>query len=190
MRTVLSSVTLAGCLSLCVDAYGAGGPQPGALSPNTIKLPDGPGSIRGLADDATVDIFSAQVDYTVPIETPHTYGLSPALSLAYSGALGNGPMGVGWSLEQVRIERSLRRGVPNYDETDELTLIGLGGGRLVPAGDGTYRIEGRGNEVKVEKAKTSARTGRNPQTGEAIQVPAGTRAKVTAGSKLKAAGKS
>jgi len=53
----------------------------------------------------------------------------------------------------------------------------------------------KGNEVavtgwmKVEKAKTSARTGRNPQTGEAIQVPAGTRTKVTAGSKLKAAGK-
>ncbi|MEM9201109.1 MAG: HU family DNA-binding protein [Actinomycetota bacterium] len=54
----------------------------------------------------------------------------------------------------------------------------------------------KGNEVsvtgwlKVEKAKTSARTGRNPQTGEEIQVPAGTRTKVSAGSKLKAAGKS
>ena len=53
-----------------------------------------------------------------------------------------------------------------------------------------------GNEVsitgwlKIEKANTSARTGRNPQTGEAIQVPAGTRTKVSAGSKLKAAGKS
>ena len=39
-------------------------------------------------------------------------------------------------------------------------------------------------------SKRPARTGRNPQTGEAIHVPAGTRAKVTAGSKLKAAGKS
>ena len=54
----------------------------------------------------------------------------------------------------------------------------------------------KGNEVsvtgwlKVEKAKTTARTGRNPQTGAAIQVPAGTRTKVSAGSKLKAAGKS
>ena len=55
---------------------------------------------------------------------------------------------------------------------------------------------GKGNQVsitgwlKVEKANTSARTGRNPQTGAAIHVPAGTRAKVTVGSKLKAAGKS
>jgi len=54
----------------------------------------------------------------------------------------------------------------------------------------------QGNEVsitgwlKVEKANTSARMGRNPQTGAAIHVPAGTRTKVSVGSKLKAAGKS
>jgi DNA-binding protein HU-beta len=53
-----------------------------------------------------------------------------------------------------------------------------------------------GNEVaitgwlKAERANTSARVGRNPQTGEALQVPAGTRTKLTVGSKLKAAGKS
>ena len=53
-----------------------------------------------------------------------------------------------------------------------------------------------GNEVaitgwlKVEKANTNARTGRNPQTGEPVNIPAGTRTKVSAGSKLKAAGKS
>ena len=55
---------------------------------------------------------------------------------------------------------------------------------------------GAGNEVsitgwlKVERAKTSARTGRNPQTGQTLQVAAGTRTKLSAGSKLKAAGKS
>ena len=53
-----------------------------------------------------------------------------------------------------------------------------------------------GNEVaitgwlKIEKANTNARTGRNPQTGEPVNIPAGTRTKVSAGSKLKAAGKS
>jgi DNA-binding protein HU-beta len=52
-----------------------------------------------------------------------------------------------------------------------------------------------GNEVsitgwlKAQKANTSARVGRNPQTGATIQVPAGTRTKLTVGSKLKAAGK-
>ena len=55
---------------------------------------------------------------------------------------------------------------------------------------------GKGNDIsipgwlKVERAKTSARTGRNPKTGEPLEMPAGTRTKLSAGSKLKAAGKS
>ena len=41
--------------------------------------------------------------------------------------------------------------------------------------------------LAFEQVATSARTGRNPQTGEEIKIPAGKRVKVTAGSKLKAA---
>ena len=39
--------------------------------------------------------------------------------------------------------------------------------------------------LAVERTHRSARTGRNPQTGEAIQVPASNAAKVSAGAKLK-----
>ena len=38
-----------------------------------------------------------------------------------------------------------------------------------------------------EVRERAARTGRNPQTGAEIKIPAGQRVKVTAGSKLKAA---
>ena len=41
--------------------------------------------------------------------------------------------------------------------------------------------------LSFEQVATAARTGRNPQTGEEIQIAAGKRVKVTAGSKLKAA---
>lgn len=41
--------------------------------------------------------------------------------------------------------------------------------------------------LSVERTDRAARTGRNPQTGEAIQIPAGHSVKLTAGSKLKAA---
>ena len=41
--------------------------------------------------------------------------------------------------------------------------------------------------IAFEQVATSARTGRNPQTGEEISIAAGKRVKVTAGSKLKAA---
>ena len=41
--------------------------------------------------------------------------------------------------------------------------------------------------LSIETATTSARTGRNPRTGETIEIPAGKRVKVSVGSKLKAA---
>ena len=41
--------------------------------------------------------------------------------------------------------------------------------------------------LSVERTDRAARPGRNPQTGEAIQIPAGHGVTLTAGSKLKAA---
>lgn len=41
--------------------------------------------------------------------------------------------------------------------------------------------------ISVERTERAARTGRNPQTGEPIQIAAGFGVKVSAGSKLKAA---
>jgi len=41
--------------------------------------------------------------------------------------------------------------------------------------------------LAAERTETAARTGRNPQTGAEIAIPAGHRVKLTAGSKLKAA---
>ncbi|WP_309080913.1 HU family DNA-binding protein [Zhihengliuella sp.] len=52
---------------------------------------------------------------------------------------------------------------------------------------------GKGEKVSipgwlaVERTDRAARTGRNPQTGAAIEIPAGHSVKLTAGSKLKAA---
>lgn len=43
--------------------------------------------------------------------------------------------------------------------------------------------------LSVERVSRAARTGRNPATGETINIPAGYGVKVSAGSKLKAAAK-
>jgi DNA-binding protein HU-beta len=59
-----------------------------------------------------------------------------------------------------------------------ITSAVAGGDKVTVPGFGTF-----------ESRERSARTGRNPQTGEEIKIPAGKRVKVTAGSKLKAAGK-
>src|SRR5438105_2365614 len=91
------------------------GPAPGAVSAQTLKLPDGPGSVKGLANDPSVSVFSGQVSYEVPLELPGSRrDFRPQLALAYRGDLGNGPLGVGWSMRQVEIRRSTRLGTPKF----------------------------------------------------------------------------
>ena len=55
---------------------------------------------------------------------------------------------------------------------------------VVAKGDDTLTLPGF---LKFEQGARSAREGRNPATGETIQIAASKTAKVTAGSKLKAA---
>lgn len=65
--------------------------------------------------------------------------------------------------------------------------------------DGMFEVVakqvGKGDKITIpgwisfERTNTSARTGRNPSTGAELKIPAGTRTKITAGSKMKAAGK-
>ena len=64
---------------------------------------------------------------------------------------------------------------------------------LSAMGDVICETVGKGEKVSlpglmtIERVERSARTGRNPRTGEEITIPAGHSVKVTAGSKLKAA---
>src|SRR3954464_1182283 len=95
-------------MSLFGSSAGAVGlPSAGSVSAQTVKLPDGPGSVRGLASDGAVGSFTGQVSYEIPIELPSgPGGLAPKLALSYNGALGNGPLGIGWSIGQVGVRRS------------------------------------------------------------------------------------
>ncbi|MEH3034364.1 MAG: HU family DNA-binding protein [Aeromicrobium erythreum] len=62
-------------------------------------------------------------------------------------------------------------------------------------GDVLIDAVGKGEKVSisgilsVERVERAARTGRNPATGETINIPAGYGVKVSAGSRLKAAAK-
>ncbi len=62
--------------------------------------------------------------------------------------------------------------------------------------DEVHKIVSKGGDkltlpgfLSFERTRRAARTGRNPQTGATIQVPAANAVKVTAGSKLKAVAK-
>lgn len=150
LRVVVLLVGILGAAAPHDALASAARPVAGAVTPERLKLPSGPSSVRGLADEPSVDAFNAQLRYQVPIELPAGLGgLAPTLALSYSGVLGNGPLGIGWSLSQPRIQRSTRLGVPKFDASDELEMSGIVTGRLVSSGNGEYRVEGMGQTVRV-----------------------------------------
>lgn len=145
---------LLAALLLFPTTAAAQAPAAGGVSATTLTLPSGPGSVQGLADAASVNVHSAQVGYSIPVSLPQDGNLSPSLALSYSGDLGNGSMGIGWSMARPSIHRSTREGVPSYTAADELILQGVaGGGRLIPLPNkpNEYRLEGAGNSVRILK---------------------------------------
>lgn len=79
-----------------------------------------------------------------------------------------------------------RAEVAKKDADAVLTAFAEIAGEIVFKGDEKLTIPGF---LTIERTHRAARTARNPQTGEPIQIEAGYSAKVSAGSKLKEAAK-
>ena len=103
-----------------------------------VSLPSGTGAIAPLGDRFQPDLVRGSGSYAVPLPCPKgPNDLQPSPSLTYSTGSGNGPFGVGWRVEPMRIERRTDRGVPTYGEDDEFVI---GGAEvLIAVGDGVYR---------------------------------------------------
>ena len=78
---------------------------------------------------------------------------------------------------------SQRSGVASRDVDAALKGLYEVVAQVVAKGDDKITIPGF---ISFEQGSRSARTGRNPQTGESIEVPASKTVKVSVGSKLKA----
>ncbi|WP_236515343.1 toxin TcdB middle/N-terminal domain-containing protein [Sandaracinus amylolyticus] len=121
------------------------------VSDDRVSLPEGPGSIEGLGDNATVDPNMGQMSYAVPIRVPRGFpGVTPDLALRYGSGSGSGIAGMGWSLAVPSIERLTLRGLPSYDADDE--FVANGGEQLVrvasPTRDPVYRARFEGAFVR------------------------------------------
>lgn len=65
-----------------------------------IALPKGGGAIQGIGEKFAPDLFTGTGNFTVPIALPPgRNGFQPQLSLVYSTGAGNGPFGMGKSLQ-------------------------------------------------------------------------------------------
>src|SRR5207247_9143181 len=51
-------------------------------------------------------------------------GLEPGLRFVYSSGNGNGPFGLGWTLNVPAITRKTSAGIPRYDDSDTFVLSG------------------------------------------------------------------
>src|SRR5262245_22625497 len=87
------------------------------VSPNTISLPKGPGSIEGLGESFQPTLNTGTAKYALGIRLPPgTAGHQPSLSLSYEGGGGNSQLGCGWSLDLPHIQRRTDKGIPTYGE--------------------------------------------------------------------------
>lgn len=102
------------------------------------SFPEGGGAIRGLDERFAVNGANGTATFTVPLPVSPARGGEPALTLSYSSAAGNGPFGLGWSVDIPSISRRTDRGLPQYrDAEDSDTYVISGLEDLVPARDGS-----------------------------------------------------
>ena len=106
----------------------------GVPSPSTMTMPKGGGAIKGIGEKFGTNPATGTAQMTVPIAaTRGRSGFGPQLSLSYDSGTGNGPFGLGWSIDLPAITRRTDRGVPRYDDADESDTFLLSGAEdLVP----------------------------------------------------------
>ncbi|WP_433646736.1 SpvB/TcaC N-terminal domain-containing protein [Kosakonia pseudosacchari] len=103
----------------------------------TLSLPKGGGAISGLKGDVAGAGPDGANTLSIPLPINAGRGYAPSLALSYYSRAGNGPFGMGWSVDNPAIRRRSKKGVPNYNDTDE--FLGPNGEVIVPflADDGT-----------------------------------------------------
>jgi len=112
-------------LALCAALLGSPARAETGVSEQRVVLPDGPGSLGGMGENAQVDLNMGLMRYAVPIEVPEGYTeITPDLELTYSSGNGSSPLGIGWEMPVPSIERMSLRGLPEYTSEDEFSADG------------------------------------------------------------------
>jgi hypothetical protein len=127
------------------------------VSPNTISVPKGPGSIEGLGESFQPTLNTGTAKYSVNLKVPPgTAGHAPTLSLNYESGSGNGPLGFGWQLNSAFIQRQSDEGIPTYGANVGFTradrFISDPKEVLVPQANGDFFSENEGSFVRFRQA--------------------------------------
>ena len=97
------------------------------IAEQILSLPKGGGTIQGLGEKFKPDLHMGTGVYNIPLDIPNgPNDIAPKLNLSYNTASGNGPFGMGFSLNLLAISRSTNKCIPNYTDSDTLVLEGAG----------------------------------------------------------------
>ncbi|HEY4063111.1 MAG TPA: SpvB/TcaC N-terminal domain-containing protein [Puia sp.] len=94
-----------------------------------LSLPKGGGSIKGIGESFSPNLFSGTASFSIPVPATPARGLEPGLSLDYHSGGGNGPFGLGFSLPLPAISIDSNHSIPTYTGEDRYSI---GNTRLVP----------------------------------------------------------
>lgn len=125
------------------------------VSPNTISLPKGPGSIEGLGESFQPNLNTGTAKYAIGLKLPPgTAGHAPSLGLSYEGGGGNGPIGYGWSLSLPCVQRRSDHGIPTYGQDvgfpRQDTFINDMKEELEPQTNGYYFCQNEGAFIRYQ----------------------------------------
>lgn len=126
------------------------------VSPNTISLPKGPGSIEGLGESFQPTLNTGTAKHALILKLPPgVAGHQPELSLSYDGGGGNGPLGYGWSLSLPCVQRRTDKGIPTYGQDVGVSrsdvFINEMKEELVPQLDGFHFCKNEGAFVRYRQ---------------------------------------
>jgi hypothetical protein len=87
------------------------------VAPQVISLPTGGGALQGLSETLRAcPLHGHREPHRAALAAPGRYGFQPELALVYSTGSGNGPFGLGWSLNVPDVRPKTEQGVPLYPD--------------------------------------------------------------------------
>ncbi len=99
--------------------------RPEAGSAQTLKLPTGPSSLKGLGESFEVSESTGTGSFALPLMLAPA-ALAPRLSLHYAAGSGKSELGLSFRLPLLTVYRMTDKGAPRFAESDRFAVRGEG----------------------------------------------------------------